>query len=266
MFVDVHCHLDSNLFDDDRDAVIERAHAATVTIVAAGVNPETNRFALGLAKKHPHINCSLGIYPKEAFEYEKKEYAAPVSYADFKIDEELAWMEEQIKKGDARAVGEIGLDLVNIKNDPAKITLDEELFRKQLRLAKKYDVPVVVHSRKAEDRVLEILEQEQMQKVILHAFGGRKALIRRIAVKGWICSIPPILPRSSHFQMMLAELPLEQILTETDAPYLGPVVGERNEPKNVLGTVAEIAKLKGISLKDAETIIYSTFLRLFKRE
>ena len=263
MFVDVHSHLDSYWFDNDRDEVIQRA--AHVTIVAAGVNPETNRAALALHMKHKNVQCSLGIYPKEAFEFEKKGYDRPVNYAPFDIDKELAWIEEQVKQGNCIGIGEIGLDFVNIKDKPHLRALDEELFVKQLRLAKKYKVPVIVHTRKAEERVLDILEKEQMQKVVLHAFGGRKSLVKRIKDNGWSCSIPPLVFRSLHFQMIVQELPLEQLLTETDAPYLGLERGERNEPKNVIATVQKIAELRGISPLEAETIIYSNFLRLTKR-
>lgn len=264
MFVDIHSHLDSYLFDADRDEVIARAR--DVIIVSAGVNPETDRFALELSKKHKNVLCSLGIYPTEAFEFEKKDFSHLVNFAPFAIDTELAWIETQCKNQSCVAIGEIGLDFVNIKDDVRRREHDEELFVKQLRIAKKFDLPVVVHTREAEERALEILEQEQMHKVVLHAFGGRKHLVKRIRDKGWMCSIPPLVFRSSHFQLIVQEFPIEQLVTETDAPYLGLERGVRNEPRNVIETVKKIAELKGISVAEAETIIYSNFLRLTKRK
>ena len=260
MFVDVHCHLDSYMFDKDRDEVIKRAK--DVTIVSAGINPESNRYVLELRKKHKNVVCSLGIYPKEALEFEKKGYEVPVDYAEYEIDRELEWIEAQIKEKNAIAIGEIGLDFVNLKDKPELAKKDEELFIRQLRLAKKYKLPVIVHTRKAEERVLEILENESMKKVVLHAFGGKKSLLQKIKENGWTCSIPPLLLRSSHFEMIVKELPITQLLTETDSPYLGLERGERNEPKNVKETVKKIAEIKGINEDEAEMIIYNNFIKL----
>jgi TatD DNase family protein len=259
MLVDIHAHLDHPDFEKD----IERVLGENVTIVATGINFESNRFALDLAKKYPNVRCTLGIYPKEAFEYESKEHG--FEFKGFNIDEELKWIEEKINenKGKIWGIGEIGLDFVNIKEDKA----DVDLFKKQLQLAKKHNLPVIIHSRKAEREVLDILKEEfeeGYKKVVLHAFGGNKKLIKEGLGLGYCFSIPPVVLRSSHFQMLVKEAPMKQLLTETDSPYLGHEREGRNEPKNVKFTIQKMAEIKEISEAEVERIIYDTFLSLGK--
>ncbi len=239
-----------------------------MAIVVSGINPETNRDALLMAEKHENVKCTIGIYPKEAFEGERKQ----LGYKDFDINEEITWMDAQIKGDKKRkrklifGVGEIGLDFVDIKRDnekdKQKVEKDKELFVEQIRLAKKYNLPVVVHSRKAEEEVLDIIEKEKTNKVILHAFGGAKRLIKRGIELGYFFSIPPVVTRASHFQMIAKEVPIKQLFTETDAPYLGNELGKRNEPKNVSFAVEKIAEIKGVEGKEVEKIIYENYLSL----
>lgn len=265
MLIDIHSHLDHNWFDKDREKVIKNPNLIVIT---SGINPETNRFSLDLTKKYDNVKCTIGIYPKEAFEEERKE----LRYKDFDINEEIKWIEEQIKKDKNQknklifGVGEIGLDFVDIKEDKEKIKKDIDLFRKQLKLAKKYNLPVVIHSRKAEKEVIDILEEEfneeKQKKVILHAFGGSRKLLKRALELGYYFSVPPVVVRSSNFQMIVEETPLSQLLTETDSPYLGVNREERNEPKNVIFTIKKIAEIKQISEEEVEKTIYDNYKSL----
>jgi len=269
MLIDIHSHLDHKWFDRDLDNVV---NIQNLVIIATGINPESNRKALEFAKKYKNVKCTLGIYPKEAFDYEKEDQEL-IGYSDFDIEEELKWIEEKIKEDKNKnkenklifGIGEIGLDFVNIKEDDQKISNDIELFRKQLRLAKKYNLTVVIHSRKAEEKVIDILEKEfkeENKKIILHAFGGSKKLVKRAVELGFTFSIPPVLVRSSHFQMIVSETPITQLLTETDSPYLGVVREERNEPKNVKFSIKKIAEIKELSEEKVEKIIYENYVSL----
>ena len=122
--------------------------------------------------------------------------------------------------------------------------MQEKVFIKALRLAKKLDKTVVIHSRKAEARAIEIMEEEGMKKVMMHCFHGKKSLIRKCVELGWFISVPAVITRLEHFKMLVEMVPIEQLVTETDAPYLSPVAGTRNESANVVITIKEIAKIK----------------------
>lgn len=262
--IDVHAHLESEKFKGDLDSVIERFKKnGGEFIINSGTDPKRNRETLELSKKYDIVKCSFGMYP--VGEYED-------------IDGELAWIEKH--KDVCVAIGEIGLDF---DNDERKANAEEQkkLFRKMLELAKKLDKPVVIHSRQAELEAIEILEEyfvapkgvpcaqmastevDKRGKVVMHCFCGRKSLIKRCVKNGWSFSVPPVIARWDNFKMLVEVVPLEQLLTETDAPYLSPVAGERNEPVNVAVTIKEIGKIKGLDEEEVAEQIFINAKRLF---
>ena len=261
-FIDAHMHLDHERFKKDILEVVSRARKSGVkTIVASGVNPSTNREVLKLSKKHDIVKCSFGIYPVDAISKQLKDVGDEgyMRYVEkFEVDEELKWIEEH--KNDCVAIGEVGLDF---KIVPGTENLQEPIFRKIIRLAKKLDKTIVIHSRKAELRAIEIMEEECAEKVLMHCFSGKKSLIKRCVENGWYLSIPAVITRLEHFKMMAEIVPLKNLMTETDAPYLAAVAGERSEPANVVGTVSEIAKIKGLSEKDVAGQIWKNARFLF---
>jgi len=277
-YVDVHAHLEHKRFDGDLDKVIERAKKAGVEfMITSGVNPETNRRALEIAEDYDIVKVSFGIYPIDALANEVKN-GAPNGVPQkpelggkssgflrnvekFDVDEELNWIEKNKRK--CVAIGEVGLDY----NWPDFAEHKEKqigVFEKVIELAKKLDLPLIVHSRKAELDAIEILEKHQVKKVVMHCFNGRRSLIKRGVDNGWFFSVPPVITRLEHFKMLVGLVPLEQILTETDAPYLSPVVGERNEPANVGVTVREIASVKGISEEEVANQVFKNAEGLFR--
>ena len=235
--IDVHAHLEHEKFGKDLDLVIERfKEAGGEFVVNSGTDPGRNRETLDLASKYDIIKCSFGMYPIGDYE---------------DVDGELAWIEEH--GDDCVAIGEIGLDFDKGRGDFDK---QEKLFKKMLELAKKMGKPVVIHSRKAELEAIEILEELGMKDVVMHCFCGRKSLIKRCVENGWSFSVPPVIKRWDNFKMLVEVVPLGQLLTETDSPYLSPVVGERNEPASVLVTLKEIARIKGVSLEDVGYAVF----------
>ena len=108
-----------------------------------------------------------------------------------------------------------------------------------------------------------MLEKNKVKKVVLHCFSGRRTLIKRAQELGYYFSIPPIITRLDHFKMLVGEVPLSQLLTETDAPYLSPVAGERNESANVAVTIKEIAKIKNLGEKEVAEQIFNNYKKLF---
>ncbi|MCK4650378.1 TatD family hydrolase [Candidatus Pacearchaeota archaeon] len=264
--VDVHCHLDHARFEKDLDEVIERfEEEGGRYIVSSGVNPSTNRKNLEFAKKYDVVRASFGIYPTDALACELKSGEAEGFLRDFEhfsVDEELKWIEKHAD--DCVAVGEVGLDY-SFKDFQTEGMREKqkEVFRKVLDLTKRIRKPVVIHSRKAELDAIEILEEMGMEKVVMHCFCGKKSLIRRCVENGWSFSVPPVIARLEHFKMLVDMVPLGQLLTETDAPYLSPVVGQRNESANVVVTIGIIAEIKGLSEDEVARNIFENAVKLF---
>lgn len=260
--IDAHMHLDHERFEKDIDEVVDRARDAGLKVViTSGVNPSSNRTVLELSKKYDIVKCSFGIYPVDAISNQLEDvgeegYMRHVE--KFDVDSELEWIEEH--KAECIAIGEVGLDF---KIVPGTENLQEPIFRKIIRLAKKLDKPIVIHSRKAELRAIEIMEEEGADKVLMHCFSGKKSLIKRCVDNGWFLSIPAVITRLLHFQMMAEIVPLNNLMTETDAPYLARVAGERSEPADVFGTIGEIAKIKGLDEKEVSEQIFNNAERLF---
>ena len=261
-YCDVHTHVTHERFRDDQNQVIARAiDAGLGAIVTNGLNPISNREVLALAAATPQIKPALGIYPTDAInKILPEDY--PYRVDRFEVDDEIAFIRECAGQKKIIAVGECGLDghLVG----PETFTAQEKVFEALIGVAIEHDLPVIVHSRKREVRCAEILASLGAKKVDFHCFGGKTKHAQKWAEEyGWYFSIPANARVSESFKKMLASLPPEFILTETDAPYMGPVRGERNEPANVVGTVAYLAELRGWQEEDAKKTVWGNYLRLF---
>ena len=267
--IDVHCHLDHARFKKDLPGVVDRARKKKMIIIASGVNPITNKIALEIAEKYDIVKVSFGLYPLDALEKEiehseklNDESSFPRDLQPFNINKELEYLKKN--KDKFVAIGEIGLDYNWPEYQTEKIkTEQKENFKKILKVAKEINLPVIIHSRKAELDAIEILEELKMKKVIMHCFSGKVSLIKRAADNGWFFSIPPVITRLQHFQTLVSVVPLNQLLTETDSPYLSPVAGKRNEPANVAITIKEIAKIKKTSEKEVADAIWENSRKLF---
>ncbi len=263
--IDIHSHLDHSKFKSDLDKVIERAKKQGVKkIITSGVNSSTNRLILEIQKKYPEIiECSFGIYPLDALASEMNQGESSGFVRDiekFDLNKELKWIEKN--KDKCLAIGEAGLDYKFTKQEKLKQE-QKKIFEKVIKLTEKINKPVIVHTRKAELDSVEMLEKSKIKNIILHCFNGRKHLIKRAVENKWYLSIPPIITRLQHFQMLAEIVPLTQILTETDSPYLSPVSGERNESSNVKTTIKEIAKIKNLSEEKTAEQIYKNFKNIF---
>ena len=262
MLVDIHAHLDHERFKDDLDIVIENARKAGVkAIITSGVNKSTNRKALEIAEKYKDIvKCSLGIYPLDALAEElKKEpntFVRDIENLD--IDEELKFIMKN--KDRIVAVGECGLDFNWTKSFEKE---QKSNFQKVIKAVEKINKPIIVHSRKAELEAVEILESCKIKNIVMHCFNGSKKLIKRAVDNGWYFSIPPLIVRLQHFQMMAEIVDINQLLTETDCPYLSPYFGKRNEPAFVIETVKKIAEIKGMNEQEVKENIFKNYNDVF---
>jgi len=244
MFIDVHCHLDlvKNLTE-----VIKKCRSENVLrMIAHGVDKETNRTALSLSEKYSEVRVALGIYPEDALKMSNEEFEDEIKFISDNKDKIVA-------------IGEIGLD----KKYP-DFEKQKELFVKQLRLAKEFDLPVIIHSRFAESEAIEILETEGMKKVVMHCFCGSFKLVERIVKNGWSLSIPANVTFSEQFQANVKFVPIEQLFCETDSPFLHPVKGARNnDPSNVVESYKKIAEIKDLELKEVENILEKNYEKMF---
>ena len=244
MFIDVHCHLDH--FDNIEKIVSNARRARVELIITQGINEETNQKALELGKKFPEILVALWLYPIDSLKLN---------------DRELEQIAQEIKQNKKRivAIGEVGLDL----KESQDLERQKKAFRAMIEIALELDVPIIVHSRKAEKECIEELESAGVKKVIMHCFSGKLILAKRIIENKWFLSIPSSVKNSEHFQKIVELTPIEQLLCETDSPYLHPDRKFPNEPCNVKVSYEMIAKIKNMKLKDVEKKIEENYYLLF---
>ena len=234
MYYDLHCHLD---LCKNPDIVVGRARKAGVALmITNGLGPESNRKALELDKRYPEVRAALGLYPNDA-----------IKLSENQLQEELDF----IKKERPVAIGEVGLDL---HHDKEHLSEMRSVFSRVIEAAEAIKRPLIVHSRKAEQEVLEMLASSKV-KACLHCFGGSLKLARAAGDKGYWFSVPASILRSTHFQRLVEEVPLNQILTETDSPWQSPDEHD-NEPGNVPVIVKKIAEIHKLGQDECAKLLW----------
>lgn len=260
---DVHAHLTDRRLSPRATEVVAAARAAGVTtIVSNGLNPADNEAVRALAAREPMVRPAFGLYPVDAVLPEMLAQGVPYERPDAEVvpaDDAVRWVRDHVDQ--AVAVGEIGLDRHWVPE--GLWARQEEVFRSLVRLAIEADKPMIVHSRKAEARMLEVLQEEGATRVDWHCFGGKTRLGLRIAEHGHWLSIPANARKSEAFTKLLRELPRDKVLLETDCPYLGPERGVTNEPANVSVTAAYAAELWGWPLERVVDQLAQNFEALF---
>ena len=258
MLIDSHCHLAGPEFADDLDQVIERARSAglarALVILAADDEPEL-RQAGRVTASWGDARFSIGVHPHAAgtFSSDPEEAARRVTQA----------IEAQSL---TRAVGEIGLDY---HYDFSPRDVQQQVFREQIRLARRLRRPIVIHTREAEDDTFRILQEEDASQIggVFHCFTGDRDLARRVLDIGFYLSLAGIVtfPRALDLQEVARMVPLERLLIETDSPFLAPVPhrGTRNEPARVARIAEAIAELRSTSGDTIAAATAANFTRLF---
>ncbi len=263
--IDVHCHLNHELFKDDIDEVLDRARKGGVKrILVSGVNPAANKAVLEFVKKDPQLlKASLGIYPIDALGLQPDAVGLPHHQGPINLEEELAFIKKNLKQ--VTAIGEVGMDF-HWANKEETLHQQAEIFRKIIKFAISIKKPIVIHSRKAEQECINILGEEIKNHeipVINHCFSGKKAIIKQASALGHYFSIPPNIIKSSQFQELVKIVDIKQLLTETDSPWLGPFKDQKNEPAFVTESIKKIAEIKGLSVEEAANIIWENYVRVF---
>ena len=263
LYVDVHCHLTDPQYQSDLPAVIQRAEAAGVLhMVVNGLDPQSNRETLALQARFSSVRAALGIYPIHAV---SRLLQNPLPFT-FDVledpDAEIRFIAEMAAQNKITAIGECGLDGHWLT--PDTYPEQERVFRALIHVAKTYDLPVIVHSRKLEQRTYEILKEENPPRVVFHCWGGKvKTAVMICEHHDWCFSIPANAERNGAFTKMLQLLPLHNILTETDSPYLAPTPKTRNEPQNVVKTIQFFAKIRTLSDPIAKETVWRNYCRIF---
>ena len=237
ILIDSHCHIDGEQFDTDRDEVVGRAKAAGVAAmlnVGTG-DPSSDDFrrAVAVAEKYENVYASVGVHPHDAKLYDDRAEAHLIELAQ--SEKVIAW-------------GEIGLDFY-YDHSPRKV--QTEVFRRQIRTARKLQFPIIIHSRDANDETVEILSDEcsgdDFPGGVMHCFGGTPEMAEALLKLGFLISFAGnvTFKKSDNLRDVALVVPLERLLIETDCPFLTPVPvrGRRNEPAYVAHTAAFLAEL-----------------------
>lgn len=257
-FIDSHCHLDMDPLSQDQEGVIERAYKAGVEkMINVGSSIRGSEASIELANRYPNIWATVGLHPHDA--------EVTVS-----IKDACDRLREMAKSDQVVAIGEIGLDFFQLeKGHENEIKKEQEaLFSAQLDLALELDLPVVIHTRDAEEDTLRILtEWAKKRKTkgrigVVHCFTGDKEFAKRLIDLDFYIGFTGFItfdqPKFDHIREAVKEVPLEKILIETDAPFLAPEPyrGETNEPSYVPLVAEKIAVLKCLEVKEvAETTL-----------
>lgn len=255
MLVDSHCHLDFPDFAADLDGVVGRAREAGVThIVSISTRVRRHGALLSIAERYPNVYCSVGTHPHHA--HEELDIGADALAASTAHPKVVA-------------IGEAGLDYF-YDNSPRDA--QEQGFRAHIAAARATGLPLVIHSRDADDDMARILEEESGKgafKAVLHCFTGGQDLAMRAMALGLSISFTGILTfkKSDALRAIAAALPADRILVETDAPYLAPgkFRGKRNEPAYVVETAKVLAEARGVSFEAIARATTDNFFRLFAK-
>ncbi|KFN03663.1 TatD family deoxyribonuclease [Bacillus clarus] len=252
MLFDTHSHLNAEQFEEDLQEVIVRMKEAGVTYtVVVGFDEVTIKKAIELAETYDFIYAAVGWHPVDAIDM---------------TEEHLVWLEELAAHPKVVALGEMGLDY---HWDKSPKEIQKEVFRKQIALAKKVKLPIIIHNRDATQDIVDILEEEQAAKVggIMHCFSGSVEVAKRCIDMNFLISLggPVTFKNAKKPKEVAMEIPMEKLLIETDCPYLTPhpFRGKRNEPSYVKLVAEEIANLKGISYEEVAQVTTENAKKLF---
>lgn len=252
---DTHAHIDVEQFDEDRDAVVQRAAQAGLwRIVNMGDSMESSQSSVETATQYGMVYTGVGIHPEEARE---------MTQAD--DDQLAAWA----KMPKTVAIGEIGLDYYWEK-DAGKRQLQSEVFIRQLDLARQLHLPVCVHNREAHGDMMDILRREAKGMVgVMHCFSGSLEIARELIRMGWFIGVdgPLTFKNAAKLPEIVQRLPLERIVIETDCPYMAPAPlrGKRNEPALVYYVAAKLAQLRGEGLEKVARQTTQNALELYPK-
>ncbi|KMJ56739.1 hydrolase TatD [Bacillus sp. LL01] len=252
MLFDTHVHLNADQYEEDLQEVIDRARKDKVdNMVVVGFDRKTINRAMELVEKYDFLYAAVGWHPVDAIDM---------------TDEDLAWIEDLAAHDKVVAIGEMGLDY---HWDKSPKDVQKEVFRKQIQLAKKVKLPIVIHNRDATADVVEILKEEEAKEVggIMHCFTGSLEVAKECMEMNFHISFggPVTFKNAKKPKEVVKEIPMDKLLIETDCPYLTPhpYRGKRNEPAYVRLVAEQIAELKEMTVEEVAEITTANAKKLF---
>lgn len=256
-FFDNHAHLDDEKFDSDRENIIKEIKDEEIGFISAGYNLDSSKKAIELSKKFDFIYSTCGISPNDIAQSEEK------VWKELKEIEELAKNNPRVL-----AIGEIGLDYYWEK-DEKKRELQQKVFIKQIDIANKLNLPIVIHTRDAVMDTIKILKENKAESTgVFHCCPLNRELVKEALKLGFYISFagPITFKNSKNANEIIEMVPIDKILIETDSPYLSPEPfrGKRNDPRNVKYVAKKISEVKGISIDEVGKITYENVKKIYK--
>jgi len=250
-FIDSHAHYNNKQFNPDRSNLLKALPEKGVElIINVGYDLPSSRASIKLAEEYPHVYASVGVHPHDAKSL---------------TDKGLEILKNLCKHEKVIALGETGLDFYH-NFSPADV--QRKWFAHQLELAHEIDMPVIIHSRDANDEVFAIIEKSSVRQGVIHSFSGDATLAAAYVEMGFYIGISGVVTfdKATTLKQAVATIPLERILMETDAPYLTPVPyrGKRNESPYLVYVAREIAEIKGTSPEEVCRQTSENVKKLFK--
>lgn len=252
MIFESHAHYDDEAFNEDRETLLASMQENGIgTIINVGASIASTQSTIALTQQYPFLYGAAGVHPSETAELD---------------EDKLCWLEQQCRREKIVAVGEIGLDYHWPEPDRA---LQKYWFEKQLELAARVNLPLIIHSREAAKDTLDIMKAHHTQdsRGVIHCFSYTKEIAQEYISMGYYIGIGGVITFSNAKKLKeaAAAIPIEKILLETDCPYLAPVPnrGKRNSSLNLPYVAQEIAQIKGISREEVVSITCENAQRLF---
>ncbi len=253
MLIDSHAHIDDQKYNEDREAVLENARAAGVELIINPGADEASSFrAVAMSEKYPMVYATVGIHPHDAKDYVPEKHDALLT--------------EWAQKEKVVAIGEIGLDY---HYDYSPRDVQQEVFIRQLIIAKAVQLPIVIHNRESMEDMVRILKQYFAPEYggIMHSYSGSVEMAKVFLEMGFHLSIsgPLTFSNARKLPEVVAMMPLDRLLIETDSPYLTPTPhrGKRNEPAYVRFVAAEIARIRGMAVEEVAEMTTRNAKRVF---
>lgn len=259
IFVDSHCHIDGEQFDADRDEVVRRARdagvAAMLNVGTGDPNTDDFRRAVDVAERYENVFAAVGVHPHDAKLYDEKAERHLIDLIA-STDKIIAW-------------GEIGLDFYY---DHSPRDVQEKVFRKQIREACALGLPIIVHSRDADNETVTIIREECQGNIdfrggIMHCFGGTPEMAEDLLEIGFLISFSGnvTFKKADNIRDAARAVPLDKLLVETDCPFLAPIPfrGKRNEPAYVVKTAEFLSEFYGVELEMLAEATTKNFLEFF---
>lgn len=253
-FIDTHCHLDMEAYQDDFTDIVLRAENSGIShIISIGIDYHSSQRAIELAREYSIISATVGVHPHDIETLNNNEYE--------KLQLLITENRDYIV-----GYGEIGLDYFKNYSDES---LQRVHFAKQLELAKHFELPVIIHDRDAHDDILSILKEHGPYKAggVLHCFSGDISFAEKVLKLGFYISIPGIVTfkNAKDLQLVAEKIPLSSMLLETDGPFLAPVPhrGKRNESSYIPKIAEKIAQLRNVETAEIAQATTANAIKLF---